>query len=257
MVDYRALNQVTKGDGYPILSVSNILDTLGGGEILQNWTLPVYWQVPVNPQHIPNTAFVTYLGLFDFLRMSYGLKTTSQTFQCILSTVYSDFLYQWLIIYIYDIVIWSSEPTEPLQQYEKVFQRAQKFVLQFKPQKCYFFSENLEILGHRITPAGCFLTAKGTEAIVNMPRPHNARGVKRFIGMVGYFREYIENMSTRTQHLRSLSCITVYPLSGELTMNMSLMILKTPWYLQMLCFTTPTGMPLLRCIQTLQSWDVG
>ena len=89
--------------------------------------------------------------------------------------MYSDFLYQWLIIYIDDIVIWSSEPTEALQQYEKVFQRAQKFGLQFKPQNCYYFSDNLETLGHRITPARRFPTAKGTEAIVNMPRPRNAR----------------------------------------------------------------------------------
>ena len=117
--------------------------------------------------------------------------------------MYSDFLYQWLIIYIDDIVIWSTEPTEALQEYEKVFQRAQKFGLQFKPQKCYFFSDNLEILGHRITPAGRFPTAKGTEAMVSMPRSRNARGVKRFIGMVGYFREYIKNMSTRTRYLQS------------------------------------------------------
>ena len=140
MVDYGALNQVTKGDGYPIPSVSNILDTLGGGKIFAKLDLASgYWQVPVNPQHIPKTAFVTHLGLFDFLRMPYGLKTAPQTFQRILNTVYSDFLYQWLIIYIDDIVIWSSEPTEALPQYEKVFQRAQKFGLQFKPQKCYFF----------------------------------------------------------------------------------------------------------------------
>ena len=140
VVDYGALNQVTKGDGYPIPSVSNILDTLGGGNIFAKLDLASgYWQVPVNPQHIPKTAFVTHLCLFDFLRMPYGLKTAPQTFQRILNTVYSDFLYQWLIIYIDDIVIWSSEPTEALPQYDKVFQRAQKFGLQFKPQKCYFF----------------------------------------------------------------------------------------------------------------------
>ena len=147
----------------------------------------------MNPQHIPKTAFVTHLGLFDFLRMPCGLKTAPQTFQRILNTVYSDFLYQWLIIYIDDIVIWSSEPAEALQQYEKVFQRAQKFGLRFKAQKCYLFSDNLEILGHRITPAGRFPTAKGTEAIVNMSRPRNARRVKSFIGMVRYFRD-IKNM---------------------------------------------------------------
>ena len=89
VVDYRALNQVTKGDGYPIPSVSNILDTLGGGKIFAKLDLASgYWQVPVNPQHIPKTAFVTHLGLFDFLRMPYGLKTAPQTFQRILNTVY-------------------------------------------------------------------------------------------------------------------------------------------------------------------------
>ena len=70
----------------------------------------------MNPQHIPKTIFVTHLGLFDFLRMPYG--TAPQTFQRILNTVYSDFLYQWLVIYIDDIVIWSNEPTEASQQYK-------------------------------------------------------------------------------------------------------------------------------------------
>ena len=133
--------------------------------------------------------------------MPYGLKTAPQTFQRIFNTVYSDFLYQWLIIYIDDIAIWSNEPTEALQQYEKGFQRAQKSGLRFKSQKCYYFLDNLEILGHRITPARRFPTAKGTEAIINMPRPCNAKGLKRFIRMVVYFRENIKNMSTRTQHL--------------------------------------------------------
>ena len=194
---------MTKGEGHLILSVSNILDTLDGGKIFAKLDLASrYWQVPVNPQHIPKTAFVTHFGLL--FRMPYALKTAPQTSQHILNTVYSNFLYQRFIIYFDDSVIWSSEPTEALQLYEKVFRRAQKFGLQFKPQKCYFFSHDLGIFGHRITPAGRFPTVKGTKAIVNMPRPRNARGAKRFIRMVGYFREYIKNISTRTQHLRSL-----------------------------------------------------
>ena len=68
----------------------------------------------------------------------------------------------------------------------------------------FFFSDNLEILGHRITPEGRFPTQKGTEAISSMPRPHNARAVKRFLGMVGHFRHHVINMSARKVHLRSL-----------------------------------------------------
>ena len=187
--------------------------------------------------------------------MPYGLKTAPQTFQRIFNTVYSDFLYQWLIIYIDDIVIRSSEPTEALQQYEKVFQQAQKFRLQFKPQKCYFFSDNLEILGHRITPTGRFPTAKGTEAIVNMPRPLNARSVKRFIGMVGYFREYIKNMSTRTQHLRSLlhkGLPFVWTAHHEHEFDDLKNALVSP---DVMLYHPNWNAPL-KCTQTLQNWVV-
>ena len=66
------------------------------------------------------------------------------------------------------------------------------------------FSEDLQVLGHRITPTGRFPISKGTEAISAMPRPKNVSGVKRFLGMVGYFRDYVQHMSNRTKHLRAL-----------------------------------------------------
>ena len=127
--------------------------------------------------------------------MPYGLKTAPQTFQRILNTVFSEYLYQWLIIYINDCVIWSSNPIEALDHYEKILAKATHFGLQFKPSKCFFFfSDNLEILGHHIAPEGCFPTEKGTEAILSMPGPHNVSSVKHFLGMVGYFRDHVRNM---------------------------------------------------------------
>ena len=205
VVDYRGLNAVTSGDGYPIPSVSNILDALSGGKLFAKLDLASgYWQVLLNPEHTQKTAFSTHLGLYEFLRMPYGLKTAPHTFQRILNSVFSDFLYQWLIIYIDDCIVWSSDQNEALSQYEKVLQCAVKFGLQFKPTKCFFFSENLEILGHRITPECRYPTQKGTKAISAMPHPHNVSSLKRFLGMVGYFRDYVKNMSTRTKHLRAL-----------------------------------------------------
>ena len=89
--------------------------------------------------------------------MSFGLKTTPQTFQRILNTIFAEHHYKWLIIYTDDCIIWSSNPEEALGQHEKVFQLAVKFGGQFKPSKCEFFSSDLEILGHRITPAADFI----------------------------------------------------------------------------------------------------
>ena len=152
------------------------------------------------------TAFATHLGLYEFLRMPYGLKTAPQTFQRILNSVFADFLYQWLIIYIDDVIVWANTDHQALSCYELVFECAAKFGIQFKPSKCIFFSHDLGILGHRVTPLGRFPTSKGTEAISAMPRPHNVSSVKRFLGMVNYFRDYVHNMASRSKHLHSLLC---------------------------------------------------
>ena len=109
-----------------------------------------------------------------------------------------------MVIYIDGCIIWSSNPEEALGQYEKVFQLKVKFGVQFKPSKCEFLSSDLEILGHRIKPVGRFPISKGTNAITYMPRPHNVSAVKRFLGMVSYFRDYIRSMSMRIKVLTSL-----------------------------------------------------
>ena len=163
-----------------------------------------YWQIPVNPAHRHKTAFATHLGLYEFFRMPFGLKTAPQTFQRILNTVFSDYLYQWLMIYIDDCVTWSDSFEAALTHYQKIFERAVKYGLQFKPSKCTFFSTDLHVLGHRISPFGRFPAEKGTEAISEFPQPRTTTQLKRFLGMVGYFREYIPNLSNRNVHLRSL-----------------------------------------------------
>ena len=68
----------------------------------------------------------------------------------------------------------------------------------------FLFSDNLEILGYRITPEGRLPTEKGAEAILSMPCPHNVSSVKRFLGMVGYFRDHVRNMFNRMVNLHSL-----------------------------------------------------
>ena len=120
--------------------------------------------------------------------------------------MYANFLYQWLINHIDDVIVWANTDLEALSCYELVFECAAKFGIQFKPTKCAFFSQDLEILGHCVTPLGWFPTSKGTEAISAMPQPHNVSSVKRFLGMVNYFRDYVRNMASHTKHLHSLLC---------------------------------------------------
>ena len=164
-----------------------------------------YWQIPNRQSGQHKTAFCTHLGLHEFLRLPFGLTTAPNTFQRIFNTVFADYLHKWLVIYVDDDLLqWAKTDEGALAQYSLLFQRLVKVGLQLKPTDRIFFARHTELLGHRITQEGRTPIGKGVEAIVSMPTPKNTSAVKRFLGLCGYFRGFIPDMSYRTQALRCL-----------------------------------------------------
>ena len=141
----------------------------------------------LNPRDRAKTAFSMHLGLCEFLRLPFGLKTAPKTFQRILNTVVCEFLYKWLVIYIDDCLIWADTQQEALHRYELILKRAVEFGIQFKPTNAVSLLMELDVLGHRVTQEGHFPTQNGVQAIRNFPRPKNATAVKKFLGMCGFF----------------------------------------------------------------------
>ena len=142
--------------------------------------------------------------IFVLLRIPFGLRSASATFQRILNSIYCDYLYKSLIIYVDDVILYSNSQQEALAHCKLLFQRASTYGIQFKPTKCTLLSTSLDILGHHISSEGRKPTNSGITAIAEMPRPTTPNEVKRFLGLVGYFREYIQNMHFPTSYLRSL-----------------------------------------------------
>ena len=240
VVDYRQLNCVTLTDGYPIPS-ENILDAISEGKFYSRLDLASgYWQVNLHPKDRMKSAFCTHLGLFEFLRMPFGLKSASETFQRILNSIYCDYLYKFLIIYVDDVILYSNSQQEALAHCELLFQRASTYGIQFKPSKCILLSTSLDILGHHISSEGGKPTNSGITAITEMPRPTTPTEVKRFLGLVGYFREYIQNMHSRMSYLRSLLTKgTKFYWTPEHEQEFN--DLKTKLCLLIFCYTTQTG----------------
>lgn len=120
--DYRQLNTITTPDNYPLPYLTDCTINLRGCVIFSKIDLmKAYNQISVYGPHIPKTAITTPFGLFEFSKMTFGLKNAAQTFQRVIHEVLRglDFLYS----YLDDIFMASKTKVEHIQHIETVFLR--------------------------------------------------------------------------------------------------------------------------------------
>ena len=107
-VDYRKLNQVTKKDRYPLPQVADVVDGMQGTSIFSIIDLKSgFHQIQVDPEECEKTAFICHRGLFEFVRMPFGLANGPSHFQRVMDLVFRDLLGVCVMVYIDDIVIYS------------------------------------------------------------------------------------------------------------------------------------------------------
>ncbi|XP_069800966.1 uncharacterized protein [Dendropsophus ebraccatus] len=195
-VDYRRLNACTVRDAYPLPRIEESLAALGRAKFFSTLDLASgYWQVPMAEKDREKTAFVTPMGLYEFLRMPFGLNNAPATFQRLMELCLGDLNFECLLIYLDDIIIFSSSFAEHLERLDVVLGRLEEHGLKLKPTMCHLFQKSIEYLGHVVTRQGVQPIDSKIQAVKQWPTPSNSSELRAFLGLVGYYRRFIKEFA--------------------------------------------------------------
>ena len=205
-VDYRALNDVTRKDSYPLPNIQDCFDALGGTEWFSSIDLQSgYWQLGMSPSDAPKTAFTCSEGLFQFKVLPFGCCNGVPTFQRLMDYVLSGLRWKVCLLYLDDIIVFSKTFEEHVEQLGMVLARLSQSGLKVAPKKCHFFRPSVVFLGHIVSSQGLATDPSKTQCIVDWPQPKNVKEVRQFTGLCAYYRRYVRNFAQIARPLHKLT----------------------------------------------------
>ena len=205
-IDYRDLNKVTVKNRYPLPRIDDLFDQLQGASYFSKIDLRSgYHQVRVREGDVPKTAFRTRYGHYEFLVMPFGLTNAPAVFMDLMNRVCKPYLDKFVIVFIDDILIYSRTEQEHAEHLRKLLELLRKEKLYAKFSKCEFWLREVRFLGHVINKNGIQVDPSKVDAVMKWAAPKTATEIRRFLGLAGYYRRFIQDFSKVAKSLTKLT----------------------------------------------------
>ena len=196
VIDYRALNKVTRKFTWPMPKVEDIFSKLNRATYFTPLDLCTgYHHIPFPwISHLyPKLPLISPFGKYEYIKVPCGLAQAPAYFQELMTGILKDFPFA--IAYLDDIIIFSKTPQEHLSHICMVFEKLRTANLSMKKSKCNFFLKEIQYLGHILSATGIRPLPSKTHAIQHMNPPTTPKPIRAFLALVGYYRKFIKGFT--------------------------------------------------------------
>lgn len=188
-IDYRAHNEKTVKDCYPLPIIEDCLDTLQGTKYFATLDMASsYYQIMIDKSDRHKTAFITRYGLFEHTRMGMGLCNAPANFLRAMQLILTGLTWTKVLVYLDDVVVLGSDFVSSLRNLREAFDRFRHLNLKLKPKKCALFQKEVEFLGKIVSSRGISISPTKLESVKNWPVPTNPTELLSFLRFLNFHR---------------------------------------------------------------------
>uniref|UniRef100_A0A674ED49 Gypsy retrotransposon integrase-like protein 1 n=1 Tax=Salmo trutta TaxID=8032 RepID=A0A674ED49_SALTR len=204
-IDYRGLNQIPVRYSYLLPLIATAFESMHGVRFFTKLDLrSVYNLVHIREGDEWKTVFSTTSGHYEYLVMLKGLMNAPSVFQSFVDEIFRDLHGQDVVVYIDDILIYSTTRAEHVSLVRNVLGQLLEHDLYVKAEKCLFFQQVVSFLGYRISTSGAEMESDRIAAVRNWPIPTTVKEVQRFLGFANYYRRFIRGFGQVAAPITSL-----------------------------------------------------